>query len=306
MEYIILLQQAWQILSRNKVLWLFGLFAVLAGQDALFNLRGAIRLQPLAEALVNLPLPVANAVRLLVPDDAGILAGVALIVVGLVWLALGVIASAALIVLTQAAERGQDVNLKIGVQEGLKHMRTLVGIRLIFNIPASLLSIAVVLFSIRLVNIVQGPIGYNHLLQALQAVGVLPVLLILGALSGIVIGGLGVGADRVCVLEGAGVTESLKRGWEVMRHNLNRYLAVTGIFVASGLLIVFAISCPIAILLTDAIGNIAQAAAGGADLTLMLLSTPIGLIVGLVLLALYALFTAYASVVWTLVYRRYS
>jgi hypothetical protein len=107
------------------------------------------------------------------------------------------------------------------------------------------------------------------------------------------------------VLDGLGVRASLQRGWQVFRRHLDRYVAVTGIFVSSGLLLVFTLACPLAMVLADQINALMQSVPAGTDLTPILLGTPLGSVVGVVLLVVYAGFTAFTSVVWTLVYRRF-
>jgi hypothetical protein len=309
-EYVLLLQRAWQIILRNKVLWAFGLIAVLAGQDAVFNLRGAVKLQPVSESIVNLPLSVADALRTIVgsiaPNDVGVILIIVMIVVGVIFIAIGVIASAALIALTHAADRGEGIHFAAGVRLGVKRMWPLIALRLIFNIPATLLSIVVFVVVVRLADSTGVLLPYGELAQALQTFGLLPIVLILGTLLGLLIGGIGIGADRACVLDDAGVLASLTQGWQLMRKNLTRYLAITGIFISSALLIVFTFACPLAILLTEPIAQLTQSVPAGTDLTLLLLGTPLGAIIGLVLLLVYAFVTAYASIVWTLFYRRYA
>ncbi len=302
MDYILLIQRSWQIMVRHKFLWLFGFIAVLAGQDALWNLRGALRLQPLTEALVNLPLSTANVLRALIPTTAGALLGVAMLVGGLILLAVGCAATAALIGLTQAAERGEPIDLRSGVKLGARYAAPLVGLRLIFHIPAVILSIATFLVLSRLVD-GQFVLGYSQTLLALQAVGLLPILLLMGLVFGLVVGGIGVGADRGIVLEGLGLLPALDHGWQKLRQNIGKYVAVTGIFVSTGLLIVLLIACPLAMLLAEKLGELAQAVPVGADLTPLLLSSPLGLLVGAALLALYALATTYVTVMWTVAYR---
>ena len=134
---------------------------------------------------------------------------------------------------------------------------------------------------------------------------VLPLLLIAGVVFGALIGAIGVGADRACVLEETGVFESLKRGLQILRHNVVKYMVITGIFIASTLLIVFTVACPLALVFTDRVNQLAQAAPPESDMTYYFLNDPAGLIIGLILLAVYAGVTAYTSIVWTLAYRRY-
>ena len=305
MEYVTLLQRAWQIISRSKILWLFGLIAVLAGQDAVFNLRSAFRLQPLAEAIVNPPAAAANALYVASSSGASYLLDGVIIFVGLMLLAIGAMASAALIGLTQNAERGLNVNFLTGLHIGVKRVWPLLGIRLIFNLPAVALSLIATFLMTRLIDVSGPPLSYLERLQVLQNEGILPLLLITGIILGVLIGAIGVGADRACVLEETGVFESLRRGREILRRNPAKYMVITGIFVASTLLIVFTAACPLALIFADRVNQLAQVAPPGSDITYYFLNDPAGLIIGLILLAVYAGVTAYTSIVWTLAYRRY-
>ena len=107
------------------------------------------------------------------------------------------------------------------------------------------------------------------------------------------------------MLEESGVFESLKRGREILRRNVAKYMVISGIFIASTLLIVFTVACPLALVFTDRVNQLAQTAPPGSDLTYYFLNDPAGLVIGLILLAIYAGVTAYTSIVWTLAYRRY-
>lgn len=292
-EYVLVLQRAWQIIGRYKALWGLGLLAVICGQDAVFNLRGALRWQPWADVLVNLPLPASNLLRALGPDQTGPVAGLLTLGLGAILIALGAAATAALLRLTHAIERGDEVSLKSGWLAGLKYVRPLISLRLILNLPAIALALIALLLA-----------GNADVTQTAQAAGWLPALLIAGLIAGVFAGAIGVGADRACVFEDAGVIEALRRGGALLRKNIQRYCVVTGIFIASALMIVFLLACPLAIGLTDTVAQIAQAAPPGADLTPWLLGTPIGVAAALLLVGLYALFTAFTSIVWTLIYRR--
>lgn len=294
-EYVLLLQRAWQVVFRYKLLWLLGLIAVIVGQDAVFNLRGALRLDPLADVLVNLPLPAADLMRSIAPDSTSISGVVMTLISGAILIAIGAAASGALLVLTQAVERGDDVTLKIGVQAGLKYLRPLLTLRVLLNLPA----VALALIALLLAN------GQSAVTQALQAAGQLPLFLMVGLFAGAFAGAIGVGAERACVFDGLGVIEALRQGAVLLRKHFTRYLVVTGIFIASALLIIFTLACPLSIFLSDTVSALAQGVPLGTNLTPLLLGTPIGLAMGALLLIAYAFFTAFTSVVWTLVYRRY-
>ena len=295
-EYVLLLQRAWQVVVRHKVLWVLGLIAVIVGQDAVFNLRGALRLDPLADVLVNLPLPAADLVRAAVPDTTGAAGVLVTLVLGAILIAVGAAANGALLVLTQAVERGDDVSLKIGLQAGAKYLRSLLALRVLLNLPSIVLALIALLIA--------G--GQAAVTQAMQAAGLLPVFLIVGLIAGVFAGAIGVGAERACVFDVLGVIEALKQGAALLRRLLSRYFIVTGIFIASALLIIFTLACPLSIFLSDTVNALAQGVPLGTNLTPLLLSTPIGVVVGALVVIAYAFFTAFASVMWTLIYRRYA
>jgi hypothetical protein len=295
-EYVLLLQRAWQVVVRHKVLWVLGLIAVIVGQDAVFNLRGALRLDPLADVLVNLPLPAADLVRAAVSDTTGAVGVLVTLVLGAILIAVGAAANGALLVLTQAVERGEDVSLKIGLQAGAKYLRSLLALRVLLNLPSIVLALIALLIA--------G--GQAAVTQAMQAAGLLPVFLIVGLIAGVFAGAIGVGAERACVFDGLGVIEALKQGAALLRRLLSRYFIVTGIFIASALLVIFTLACPLSIFLSDTVNALAQGVPLGTNLTPLLLSTPIGLAVGALVVIVYAFFTAFTSVTWTLIYRRYA
>lgn len=295
-EYVVLLQRAWQVVFRYKMLWALGLIAVIVGQDAVFNLRGALRLDPLTHVLVNLPLPAADLVRAVLPDATGGVGGVVTLVFGAILIAVGAAANGALLALTQAVERGNEVTLQAGVRAAVKSLRSLIALRLLLNLPA----IALTLIALLLAG------GQAAVTQAMQAAGLLPAFLIAGLIAGVLAGAIGVGAERACVFDGFGVVEAVRQGVVLLRRHLSRYLMVTGIFIASALLVIFALACPLSIFLSDTVSVLAQSAPPGANLTPLLLSSPIGLAMGALLLIVYAFFTAFTSVMWTLVYRRYA
>ncbi len=305
MEYLLLLQRGWQILRRHKLIWLFGVIAAIMGQDALFHLRGALRLQPFIEAIVNLPVTMANLLRDLTPGDTGVRSLLLLIGAGMLLTFIGVFVDAGMIALTQAAERGAAVDFKTGWQAGLRRGWLLLIIRLIFNIPGVLLSLLAFVWAMRVIDPDASPGGYSQLLQALQTAGVLPFLLIAGAVIGVLLGAIGVGADRSCVLDDTGVIESLKQGWRLLRRNLAPYLYIAGSLLGTLAMLFFIVSCPASLLLTDAVVGLMQASPNN-DLILVLLGTPVGLIIVVALLILYGGYTAFATIVWTLAYLRYA
>lgn len=304
MEYVLMFQHGWQILRRYKVLWLLGALAALAGQDALFNLRGAIRLQPFVEAIVNLPVSIANLLRAITPD-VGLLALLIVIAVGVLLTFVGVVINAIIINLTQAAERGAAVSFKSAWQASLLRAWPLLIMRLLFNIPSVILSLLAVFAAMQIIEPTASSVGYTQLLQALQIVGLLPIFLIAGAVIGVLLGAIGIGADRSCVLDETGVIDSLRQGWKFLRREVARFIYLAGMLLGTLAMLFFVIACPISLLLTDDIANLMQAAPS-TDFLIAMLSAPVGWLVGIVLVIVYGAYCAFATIVWTLAYRQYA
>ena len=290
MEYIFMLQRAWQILTRHKILWLFGLMAVLAGQDALFYLHGGQIAQPLPEAIINLPSSVGNWVRSITTASSGFVWISLTILIGLVLLAIGVTASAALIGLVQSAERGDPIDFKSGLRLGLRHLDRLIVLRLIFNLPF----------------IVFSYIGVLLLLDRPKTEGWLFFFLILLLSVGALLGGIGIGADRAVVIDGLGIVAALRQGWETLRDHFSKYFVLSGIFISTLLMLALVLFCPVALLFAERVTALAQTSPLGADLTATLLSEPSGGVLVIIGVLVYAGITAFTSITWTIAYRRYA
>ncbi len=304
MEYVLMFQRGWQILRRYKVIWLLGALAVLAGQDALFHLRGAIRLQPFVEAIVNLPVSVANLLRA-ITADTGLLALLIMIGTGVLLTFCGVLINAIIINLTLAAERGMEVSFKAAWQASLPRAWPLLIMRLLFNIPGAILSLLAVFLAMHIVEPASSPVGYTQLLQALQTAGALPIFLIAGAVIGVLVGAIGIGADRSCVIDQTGVIDSLRLGWKLLRRELAHFIYLSGMLLSTLAMLFFIITCPVSLLLTDAITNLTQASPN-ADVFTVVLGTPVGWIAAGLLVIIYGAYCAFATIVWTLAYRRYT
>lgn len=306
MEYVILLQRAWQILTRHKIMFLFGLIAVLAGQDALFNLHGGRSIQPVVEAIVDLPPTASSLTRATVLLDSPIVLIGVMILLGLLLIFIGMVANAALISLTHSAERGDAINFKAGLRAGFQHVDRLIIIRLIFNIPFVVLAVLGFTLMQRLIAPTIPPLTFSQSLAALQDTGLLPIFLIVSLLAGIFVGGVGIGADRAVVIDGMGVVAALRQGWETLRDHWGKYVVITGIFISTLLLFILLVSCPVAVLFADQITSLAQTSSLNADLTSSLLTQPLGIGLAIIGVLLYAGVTAFISITWTIVYRRYA
>jgi hypothetical protein len=306
MEYILMLQRAWQILTRHKILWLFGLIAVLAGQDALFNLHGGRPVQPVLEAIVNLPPTAASLARSIVPLGSEIALIGLMIGLGVALTLIGMLANAALISLTQAAERGDAINFKVGLRAGWQHIDRLIIIRLIFNIPFVVLALLGFIVLQRLIDPTLAPLSFSQSLWVLQEAGLLPIFLIVSLIAGVFVGAIGIGSDRAVVIDGLGIVAALRQGWQTLRDHFSKYFVISGIFISTMLLIALVLFCPVALLFAERVAALAQTSSLNTDLTTTLWNEPSGSALIIIGVLLYAVITAFISITWTIAYRRYA
>jgi hypothetical protein len=306
MEYILVLQRAWQILTRHKILLVFGLIAVVTGQDALFNLHGGRPMQPLLEAIVNLPSPAANLARSIAPVGSELVLIAVMIGLGVGLTFIGMLANGALIGLTQSAERGDEISFKAGLRLGWQHIDRLVIIRLFFNIPFVVLALLGFIVLQRLIDPAIGPLTFSESLVALQEAGLLPIFLIVSLITGMFVGGIGIGTDRAVVIDGLGIVAALRQGWQTLRDHFSKYFVLSGIFISTLLLIALVLFCPVALLFAGRVAELAQTSSLNTDLTATLWNEPSGSVLIIIGLLLYAVITAFISITWTIAYRRYA
>jgi hypothetical protein len=306
MDYVVMLQRAWQILTRHKILWLFGLIAVLAGQDALFNLHGGRSVQPIAEAIVNLPPTAANLARAVVPVGSEIVLIGVMIVVGVALILIGMLAHAALIGLTQSAERGNEITFKAGLRAGWQHIDRLIIIRLIFNIPFVILALLGLTLMQRLIDPAAGPLTFSQSLLVLDDAGLLSIFLIVSLICGVFVGAIGIGADRAVVIDGMEVVAALRQGWQTLRDHIGQYVAISGILVSTIVLSTLVLACPAMILFANQFDSLTANAGLSTDVSAALLNQPSGIVLIVIGVLIYAAATTFASIMWTIAYRRYA
>jgi hypothetical protein len=237
MDYGKLLQRAWQIVTQNPYLVLFGVIvAVMSGgpsSGTSYTSSGESSGQFLSDMGLDRFEPWMG---------VAITAIVGLICLGIIialvlWL-LQQVARGGLIAGVDGIEQGATTSFSTSWRAGWHRKWTLVGIGLVVAIPVILLVLLgvgglFVFFGAAMVNLdwlspavlfSGGMIGFLGLLCVL-----LPVILFIGMLSEF--------AYRAAMLEGAGVWESYRRGWHVLFDNIGPVIVLVAIRIGIGIVL---------------------------------------------------------------------
>ncbi len=268
------LSRAWNIIWKNKVLWIFGLLASLAGGSGGNNIR--YNLNQGNGAGLNIP---AWALGLL------LLAGLGLLVIFIIVSTLGRAGLVRGAWLADAGETGLTFSWLY--REGLTYFGRvfLLGL-LVFGVSMSLIVLftipAVLTFGLALVCLAPLLCVLVPFFIALTIVFELGIIAI-------------VGEDR-------SVVEGLRRGWEVFRANLPQIIALgvvvvilSAVVASIAALPLVAAGAPLVAILYG--GHISGGALFVALFFLIIFCLPL-------LLAVQAVLTSYVETVWTVAFRR--
>jgi hypothetical protein len=266
MEYNRILAYAWQIVWRNKLLWLLGLLAELPGIGGVVYDIGRRVFGP--SILCCVPL---------------------LLRIGL--FALPIIVVSALIGGVNQIDREGHANLHDSWQVGVSKFWTILGIFGLLAIPVLLLGLgglAMVGIPPEFVNIGSKP----YLLAYLALVAF--VILLLSYIS--------VLAERAVVLEGCSSTQAIKRGWRILKANVVQVVSLSLIlFVITSVLLV-AILIPLIALFVP-VNNLAELVVQPEVVPISLYPRGIALL-NIVWIPVATVLTPFKSAVWTLCYRK--
>jgi len=235
------------------------------------------------------------------------LAIVFLVVFGLLFLLVGIVlrylSRAALIGMVREAEETEKTSVRSGWRIGWSRFLHLLGIDLVIGIPAvvvTLLLVGVGLAPLVLLVADQWPLTILAIVATVLLILVVIALLFVG---GLILSVLGELAHRQCVLEGKGVFDSLRDGYQLGRENLRHVGLVWLLLVGAGLAF-GAITIPLAAVVFGVAA--APAAAFYAATEAVVGSVLLGLlfaIPGILLLSLLGgVYEVFRSAVWTLAY----
>lgn len=302
------LTRAWQIVWKNKVLWIFGILASCSrGGGSNFNsgsnsgggggnggFGNAPDFPPQLEGFVEW---VANNVTTFV-----VLIITLVCLISLISIFLGTIGRIGLIRGTAQAESGTE-GLIFGqlFSESTPYFWRVFGLSLLAGLPFFIVILALVLVGVVFaVGMSQGSDA-----SAVGFVGMLPILIGCMCLLipvGWVINLIVRQSERAIVLEDSPVMPSLSRGWEILRSNLGPIIVMAIILAVITVVAGFVIAIPIFIAVVPAV--IAFMAGNGESWNPLLFALACVCLYAPVSWVLNGIAIAYAESAWTLTYMR--
>lgn len=290
------LSRAWQIIWRNKVLWIFGILAGCGnatgsgGGNTGFRFSEGDRLPPQLEQFFS------QFERL--PDwQIALLVGLvvlAILVLIVLFVLLGTIGRVGLIRGTQMAERG-DTTLLFGdlFREGMRYFWRVFLLNLLFGLA----------FAVVIGLIVIAYIGVSIVTLGIGALCLLPficLLVPLGWFLQVVVEQ----ANVALVVEDLGILDGFRRGWDVVRTNLGPIIVMSlilllGIGLLGGLIIGIPLAAVIGPAVTGAIIGTDRALGGGLLIAALCFVAYLP-----VLILLNGILRGYIISAWTLTYMR--
>jgi hypothetical protein len=314
-----ILTRSFRISWRNKALWLFGfLMALSSGGGGGSSPGGNFNFNVPSNRNPNLP-PAPGRFPNLNASDQATLAGIGVLVccLLLVYLVLVLyvrfIARGALITGARDAEAGSRITIREAWREGGKHYGRLLGLGVLVNLPLFIITLFLILIAlVPLIPLIMSAASSGRtpdgqaVGQIIASAGALIILIccaiVVIALLNLVIHPIYEFAARAIVLDGAGVTEGLSRGWQRFRANLGNvlilYIALIGVRIGWGI-VTFILALPTFLLLAGAM--LAGFAAGNWPV-LAVIGVCIGVPLVLVFVFIEGLAQTYENVVWTLGY----
>ncbi|UCG23552.1 MAG: hypothetical protein JSW55_15615 [Chloroflexota bacterium] len=310
MDYGQLLTDAWQIVWRNKFLFILGFLAALAGTGSSSSNNFSYTFN-----VDDLPPGFGRSFDLFLDQWVPIVLGLFCLIVFVTiafWL-ISLTAQAGLISAAARLEDGEKVSFGEALGAGVSKLGRMIGIYLLLYGPFILLVIIIVLLAFLLTG---SAIGYElsnasevfePILASIAIVIacvallfciLLPLLLVVMIILPF--------AQRAAILEDHGVTASIGRAWGVIKSNLGEVAILVLIFLAISIgygIVVAMLMLPLAFLaFAPMFVNLVVEGSPGAGNFLALVCG--GVAVGLLAAVLNALWTTYRSTIMTLAYRR--
>lgn len=317
MTFAELVSRAFQLWWRRKALWALGVLLALCGRGAYsFSVNFQQRLAPSdPDEIERFAERYGDSVPTwLIEQIVPVLLGLALLglVIWLVGGLLGAWVSAAMVLLTDAADRGEPLSVGAAFGRGRPYALRLFGVELLVALPILLLSLAVLavfvvamgtIFAQIFTGVMDGESGAAVPAAALGIIGgvlcLIPLILLVGLL-GALLGLLGKLAGRACVLEGRGLRDGFGRAWRLARRSFGYLLLLWVMLLAVGGAFSLVAGLPASgMLLLAGPALLADGFGAGAALALVALAGYV-LLVGVLL---GGALTALNEMLWTLAFR---
>jgi len=283
------LSRAWQIIWKNKVLWIFGVFAGCSraggsgGSGGGGGGSGPGGGQPFSELQ-----RVFDQIGQWISDNPWVIAVFVILVLVLLVLSifLGTIGRIGLIKGTYQAERGAE-RLIFGevFSESMPYFWRVFGLSLLIGLLFLLLFLPLIFF-----GIITAGIGF---------LCILPLLCILIPISwGVMV--VIEQANAAIVLEDLGIGDGLRRGWEVVKANIGTMILMALILFIGSAVVGIVLAIPLIV----AVVPLVIGSAAGVERTPLLIFGVCCAVYLPILLILNGILTAYIQSAWTLTFMR--
>jgi hypothetical protein len=319
MQYGTLLKRAWNIIWRNKVIWVFGFLAALGsgggggGSNTNYRTDGREFNLPPGGQGGNLPPELQQLFTRLFSDLTLILTIVVALVclgllIGLVLALLSALGHGAMVEMAREADDTEKTSFSTGWNAGLRQMVRVFLIRFLLGLPtAIIILLGMIPFLLAFIPLIQ-----NNGLRGAEAMFAGGMVLSLacfgtacciGVLLGLVLQLIETLSIRALVLEGLGILASIGRGWNVLKGNVGEVVILWLIFLVLGIVVGIVIGIPAALLAIAVAVPMGIAAAVSP-----IMIAPLVMVICLIAIVsaiLRSVVEAYMSTTWTLAYRQW-
>ncbi len=311
MDYGKILSRSWAIVWGNKWMFVLGFLAALGSgggsggrggnSGSGFNVSGD-------EFGADFPFNNFNqGIEEWVPYIIAV--GCILFVIGIILWLLRLVGEAGMIASVDRLESGEKMSLGAGFSAGTTHLVSMVGLSLLLSAPFLLVGLVIAGGAISL-----GATAVSGLEETfasgfgLAAICLIPLFCIL-AIAGIVVAFIYPMAQRGIIIEGYGVVDGIRRGWQVLKDNLGEIFLLGIIFALIGFFIgIISLVVALPLALVFLVPAFLTAVEGSAAIT----AATIGLgVVGLIVFVLLAaavgsILRAFQSTAFTLAYHQWT
>lgn len=308
MDYTALITRSWNIVWKNKALWVLGFLAGLAAAggrvgnsyNSSYSDSGSGEISPEMLAAMGAMLVLISCI--------------AVIVALVVW-ALSTAANGGLIGSVSLLDDDETVILTVGeaIQPGLKSFWRMIGISVLLKLPFIVLSGVMMALIFVMVG---GTAVFASLSEGAESAFATFGIMILCVIAfmcllvpiGVVVQFIQQFAMRGTVLRDLDIIESIKHGWDVLRQNVGEIILLSILFwfisfvfgIAIGIVMI-----PIALLaIAPAMGSLFSGDA--MSVTSIIWMTCSGIGIGLLAAALTSVLTAWRSATFTLAYKEFT
>jgi hypothetical protein len=298
-----ILTRAWQIIWKHKVFWIFGILAGCSRGSSGFNSNFNFDNGDFTGPPTNLPPQVERFIEYMAENISAIIA-ISIALVCIFWIVaifLGTIGRIGLIRGVGLVETGESVAFGQLFSESMPYFWRIFGLSVLISLPFLFVVGALVAgFIVFAIAMSEGSnasaLGFLALMPFF--IGCLCLLVPIGFVINLIVRQ----AERVIVLENAGVLPSLSRGWDIFRSNLGPIIIMAIILAVIGLVVGFIIAIPVLIIVIPA--TIAFVAGNAPNWNALLFALACTCLLSPILWLINGIMVAYVESAWTLTYLR--